>query len=96
MYLDPCDVDYNNHFSRDNQGNIVPHTPQAKYMYKKLKLYLERYGIIWMLNTIQGKLDLLSDQIEKMTDEAKRAKLLALHYELSKSFHQYLDYLDLS
>ncbi|MEM7174177.1 MAG: hypothetical protein AAF380_02890 [Bacteroidota bacterium] len=95
MYLDPCDVDYNTHFSRDEQGNIVPLTQQAKYMYKRLKLYLERYGIIWMLDTMQQKLRILSAHIDKISDPTKKQKCMLLHYELSKHFQAYLDYLDL-
>ena len=96
MYLDPCDVDYNEHFSRDDQGNIVPHTDQAKYMYKKLKLYLERYGIMWMLSALQEKMQILNKRIDEMRDGSEKENLLALHYKLSKDFQTYLNYLALN
>jgi uncharacterized protein (TIGR02646 family) len=95
MYLDPCEVDYNKHFSRDENGNIfpVPGSPAAQYMYKKMKLYLKRYGIIWMLTTLQEKMQILSDAIKKVKHEPNRQKLVALYYELSRSFQNYFAYL---
>lgn len=58
-YLDPCDVDYNEHFLRDENGYIKAKTPQAEYMIEHLGLNLARYAICW-------KLDILNQRIEKL------------------------------
>jgi hypothetical protein len=86
-YLDPCDNDYNVHFFRDELGNIVPEygSAEAAYMYKKLKLYLKRYGIIWMLDQLEEKMELLRILIESTNSE--EAKQL-----FQKVTFKYMDY----
>ncbi|HAY3552323.1 hypothetical protein KRE47_00155 [Elizabethkingia meningoseptica] len=92
-YLDPCDINYNEHFERDNDGNIYPinESDRAKYMYGKLKLYLKRYQIIWMLDELSEKIDLLGDIINKglgVSDDVKR-----MYIELNLKFHKYRKFL---
>lgn len=98
LYLDPCKVDYNEHFERDVQGNIFPKasSPAAQHMYNKMKLYLKRYGIIWMLDQLQEKIKAVQVQIEKIKEEKERSPLLQLNYELSRAFQEYLEYLALN
>lgn len=71
-YLDPVDVDYNLHFYRDDVGNIFPKedSEAAKYMYKKLKLYLSRHSIIWMLNQLEQRMFKLQELIEATNDQS--------------------------
>lgn len=66
-YIDPVEVDYNLHFFRDDLGNIYPKddSESAKYMYLKLKLYLKRYSIIWMLDQLEERMFELQEIIEK-------------------------------
>jgi hypothetical protein len=70
-YIDPCDTDYNEHFYRDSGGNIFPKesSAPAKYMYKKLKLYLKRYGIIWTLDQLEQRMFRLQQLIEATGDQ---------------------------
>ena len=95
-YLDPCDNDFNDFFYRDEHGNIYPEdsSSEAKYMYKKLKLYLDRYGIIWMLDFIDKEIDLLSTEIKKIKGKDKKNKLLEMYYDLSEEFRKYKKYLE--
>ena len=58
-YLDPCNEDYNKHFQRDDDGNIIPLTEQAQYMYDKMKLYLNRFHIIWALDQLMYRISKL-------------------------------------
>lgn len=51
-YLDPCDVNYNDHFERDDNGYIIGKSPGAKYMVQKMHLNLTRYAIIWTLDRL--------------------------------------------
>ena len=51
-YLDPCNVDYNDHFERDDNGFIIGKSADAKYMVGRMHLNLSRYAIIWTLDTL--------------------------------------------
>jgi hypothetical protein len=90
-YIDPCDTDYNAHFFRDITGNIypVPTSISAKYMYRKLKLYLKRYGVIYTIERLQEQLDKLQSYIEKTNNQVAKD----LYIEVSFKFHEYLKYL---
>ena len=94
-YLDPCDVDYNEHFGRDADGNIIPlpGSHQADYMYTKLKLYLQRYGIIWTLETLEAKLGELRTLLKRVTDPTVRSELLEQHLIVTDKFFEYKAYL---
>lgn len=86
-YLDPCDVDFNEHFERDDNGYIVAKTVQAKYMHKKMCLGLSRYAIIWNLMRIKRHLESLKKYIDK--DSAIKELLSALYIEYDK-YENYL------
>jgi HNH endonuclease len=94
-YLDPCDVEYNDHFGRDAEGNIVPlpGSQEAGYMYTKLKLYLQRYGIIWTLETLEAKLDELRTLLGRVADSQVRSELLEQHLKVTTKFFEYKAYL---
>ena len=59
----PCDVDYNLHFERDDNGYIVGKTPQGCYMVEHLQLNLARYAICWNLDRLDAKIK----KLEKVT-----------------------------
>lgn len=90
-YLDPCDVDYNDHFERDNMGNIVPKatSPEAQYMYRKMKLYLKRYGIIYTLDRLEKQMESLREIIQ--TTSSQRAG--ELFNEVAFAYMDYMKYL---
>jgi hypothetical protein len=90
-YFDPCNVDYNKHFYRDHLGYIYPrdNSPIARYMYKSLKLYLKRYSIIWMLEALEEKMEILRDLIER-TDNGE-AKIL--FHAITLKYMDYKKYL---
>ena len=64
-YLNPRSEDYNEHFSRNEYGEIIPLTSPAKYMYSRLKFYLMRHRIIWSID----QLDLIGEEIKKIEQE---------------------------
>jgi hypothetical protein len=80
FYIDPVDEDYNLHFYRDELGNIYPrdNSPSAKYMYIKLKLYLKRHSIIWMLDQLEQKMFTLQDLIEESKNPIAKELLVAI------------------
>lgn len=95
QYLDPCNEDFNNHFERDIAGRIVAKatSPQAIYMFKKLKLHLRRYQVIWMLDQLYAKMKAVQAKIESIKDENKKNDLKILQGELGGEMIKYLDYL---
>ena len=94
-YLDPCNEDYNQHFYRDEFGHIFPNpdSPNAIYMYSKLKLYLNRYSIIWTLEQIEKKLKKLTEIKKNVNKESEINEINNLITDLLKSFFKYKDYL---
>lgn len=90
-YLDPCNTDYNLHFYRNDQGDIMPFTSSsnAVYMHKKLKLYLKRYSIIWTLEQLEHKMETLDGLIEKTGDP----DAYKLFYQVTKKYMVYKKYL---
>lgn len=62
-YLDPCDVDFNLHFERNDLGYIKAKTPQGQYMVEHLDLGLFRYAICWNLDRLEEKINPLAELI---------------------------------
>lgn len=87
-YLDPCDVDYNNHFERDDRGYIVPKSSQAHYMVEHMNLNLYRYAIIWNLDRLKERIKKLNS-LDFSSQEVKDLKL-----EVLEELFKYLDYLE--
>ena len=83
LYLDPVNEDYNSHFYRDELGNIYPRedSQAAKYMYIRLKLYLKRHSIIWMLDQLEQKMFLLQNLIEELQNPEAKELYLALSFK---------------
>lgn len=97
MYLDPCNTDFNQHFFRDDEGNIQPTSAstEARYMHKKLKLGLSRYGLIWMLDQLRMKKmeinRLLNGPID--SQHPNRKDFLEVYWLLDNEFERYFVYL---
>lgn len=89
LYIDPCDVDYNMHFERQPNGAIIPLTDEAKYMYSKMKLYLDRYRIIWQLDQLNSKIKKLESMLDNNNDE----RIENIQNKLLKEFWKYVNYL---
>lgn len=94
-YLDPCQIDFNKHFSRDIIGNIVPNVESkpANYMYNKLKLYLKRYQIIWILENICERIDKLDEAISNLNNKEHENELRLAISDLARLFIRYKRYL---
>ena len=95
-YIDPCDNDFNKYFSRDNSGRIVPVTTskEAIYMYKKLKLYMLRYQIIWVLDRLYTKMRQIKEAIGISSDDDRKKSLLLVQGQLANMMVDYLTYLE--
>lgn len=94
-YLDPCNIDYNDHFSRDTLGNIKPNksSAQAMYMYNRLKLYLKRYQVIWMLENIFIKMELIKSALDSSPEGQQKDELKCVMSDLACLMLEYKKYL---
>lgn len=94
-YIDPCDVDFNDHFDRAKDGSILPRNSSAEaiYMHSKLSLGLVRYKLIWKLDEMQQKKMKLQIAIDNPKNVALKGDLLELYYDLDKEFTLYIEYL---
>lgn len=94
-YIDPCDVDYNKHFERDSNGNIISKdtSTEAKYMHSRLKLYLKRYQIIWKLDKLLLNMKKLQNAIKDPKNSAIKQDLKNLHSDLATELTDYIEYL---
>lgn len=89
-YLDPCNVDFNLHFERDDMGFIKAITPQGEYMVKHMDLCLYRYAICWKLDRLEERIKIFEAKIDKNNATAEEKDLLL---NLNREFHKYLEYL---
>ncbi|MBR0271651.1 MAG: HNH endonuclease [Methanobrevibacter sp.] len=100
-YLDPCTVDYNKHFHRDDMGNIIPDTEEGKYMFDHLRMGLCRYAIVWKLDQMKDKMEELI-KVKEVLDNAaeKNSELLTeicvLISEFTCEYLKYENYLALN
>lgn len=87
-YLDPCDVDYNQHFERDDCGIICAKAgdADAEYMVEKMNLNPARYSIMWNLERLENSIDRLKPLVKANNNiEPILCKLLSLYYDTVKS-----------
>lgn len=80
-FIDPCDDEYSNQFTRLNNGEIRSTTDLGEWIYNELKLYKPQHEVIWNIE----QLDLLIDESEKLLkdncDENLKTALLTLYRE---------------
>ena len=94
-YIDPCNVDFNDHFERGSDGVIIPKNTsiEACYMYSKLQLGLRRYSLIWKLEELLSLMIQLKTEINNPKNIAIKNDLRIIHSELAEEFTEYLVYL---
>lgn len=96
-YVDPCTKEYYNHLDRNEMtGNIIFKTELGEYMYNKMKLYLRRHAIIYMLDKLSLKRGELKKSIDKDKEhdkntEEKEAILRSIDDEFFKYYYEYND-----
>jgi hypothetical protein len=94
-YIDPC-TDFNEYFERTNEGAIVPKDNQiAKYMWKRLKLYLIRYELYWRMEQLAARSTRLASlsKTANLPDEIK-SEAQGLMADLIEEHAKYERYLD--
>jgi hypothetical protein len=93
-YVDPCSEKYVTLYYRDPFGNIKSNNELAKYMHKKLQLFLARHRIIWNLTRIKNSLDAMKPLLDKHKHDVENfERIKDLYFNLSLEFQDYLSYL---
>ena len=73
--IDPCTKEYYKHLDRDEEtGNIIFKTELGKYMYNKMKLYLRRHSVIYMMDKLYLKQCELQNSINEDRNNGKNTK----------------------
>lgn len=88
-YIDPCSTEYYIHLSRAADGHIIFNTELGQYIYNRLKLYLKRRQICWLLEKMELQLTALAKIIDE-DSHPEEHELLASHYKLSKEYLSYI------
>ena len=89
-FVSPCTDEYFEHLIREEDGTIKAVTPLGKYMHKNLKLYLQRHSILYLLEQVDERCDLLEQQIENAKNEGKDvSNLQSVHYEVTTVLRKY-------
>jgi len=91
-FIDPCTDEYYLHLKRDKKGNIIYTTMIGQFMYSELKLYLKRHTILYNLEKVRIKKNLLKSKIDKKQQLSEDVELLeALYKDLCVVFCEYYD-----
>lgn len=93
-FINPHDPDYGNHLKRGYDGKIVPLDSIGEYMFKELKLGLERHEIIYKLDIILNQLEDLKGKIRhkqqnKQTQDLEYTYLLEAYFLITTEFFDY-------
>lgn len=94
-YIDPCTKEYYKHLDRDEEtGNIIFKTELGKYMYNKMKLYLRRHSVIYMMDKLYLKQCELQNLINEDRNNGKntREKEVILQSIKKEFFDYYSEY----
>lgn len=62
-FIDPCRDEYYTHLGRDDEGNIIYHSPLGEYIYSELKLYLKRHSILHNIDRLRDRRLALKEKI---------------------------------
>ena len=91
-FSDPCKVDYNKLFYRDDMGRIFPikESDSAVYMYFRMRLYMARYGIIWLLDQLEQRMGKIAKIIERGNLDPDLSLLLANLVSEHEKYKKYL------
>lgn len=78
-FIDPCNAEYENHFIRDNNGDINWNSETGKWMYRELSLFNIQHSVLWMLENVRNAINECRAIIkEKGENETLKDCLLAL------------------
>lgn len=90
-FIDPCCDEYSNHISRNDKGQIqYDTTPQGKYIYENLNLYLPRHELLWMIEKLQKQKLSLKKHLKTLGDEHSNYKSIIIKFiEIDDKLYEY-------
>ena len=65
-FVDPCEESYSQHLGREKNGCIFYKTAIGKFMYYELKLYLARHKMLYQLNELHQRINLVNQKISQI------------------------------
>lgn len=71
-FVDPCELEYDDHLMRDAQGRIQARTDLGSYMVKNLKLSLLSHQLNWQIRKLEELLTKLAELTDEMGDRAEQ------------------------
>lgn len=76
-FIDPCDEEYDNFISRDNNGKIKYNdTEQGKFIYSNLNLFLRRHEFLWLIEKLENQKNQIRELRKNTSDENALSLLL--------------------
>ena len=64
-FVDPCEVEYDSYFFRDENGSIFPHESDlAMWMYNAFKFYKPRHHILWQIEEASDDIDTIQSLLK--------------------------------
>ena len=92
-FIDPCSNEYSKHLGRNDDGSIIYKTELGKFIYNELRLYLERHKILFQLEELKDKINLIKLKIKEFNNIGKdTTKLTQMHSLLCEAFFYYFNF----
>ena len=88
-FIDPCELEYDNHLERDKKGKIKFKTVQGKYIFQNLNLGLKRHELLWCIN----KLTVQKEKINYLINSEATAniEILSAFRDIQNKIDEYTD-----
>ena len=91
-FVDPCESTYEDHFTRDKKGRIIPETPLGQWMYRTFKFDIreKQLQLIWNLEVLlktYNELEEIRNQCVEGTNEYNQCE-----DQMNKCSRLYIDY----
>lgn len=90
-FYDPCKVNFNQIFYRNEYGLIMSDDPVGKYMINHLKLYILFRNVEWYCEKFRDLMDALQQKRKKYKD--KNYEICLAIADISEKFQNYMDYI---
>ena len=89
-YVDPCDLAFDDHLERYDNGRIRPKTELGRYMFQELKLGLRRHQLAWAYEQLEELLKELTNELIKFETVLPEFEALRKHHiMLTKEYLAY-------
>jgi len=93
-FIDPCSSEYFKHLERNDNGEIVSKSEIGNYMYKELKLYLDRHRICFMIEKIADKRKQIKSKRDQLITSGQDASIFETAYhEVNEALCDYYEIL---